>query len=290
LSPDLLWQLLLSGIANGTIYSVVALGFSLIYSVTGILNLAQGEFLMLGALLGVFLVTTLHLPLLAVFAIAVVVVAAIAAIFQRLALARPARLTAEAAIIITLGGSVFLRGSALAVWGPDTHTIPAFSGERPLDVLGATLLPQSLWLLGLTAVMAFGLWSFFRFTLLGKAMIACAENPTGARMVGISIERMSTVAFILSGAMGAVTGIVMTPLAFVNYETGLMIGLKGFVAALIGGMGSYGGAILGGLVLGEIESLGSVYLSSTYKDAISFALLIVVLLILPNGLLVRRRH
>lgn len=289
MSLDLLWQLVLSGITNGTIYSVVALGFSLIFSVTGILNLAQGEFLMLGALIAVFLVTTAHLPLPVVFVISVVTVSAIAAIFQRLALARPARLTTEAAIIITLGGSVFLRGTALAVWGPDTHTIPAFSGERPLDVLGAAVLPQSLWLIALTAVMGLALWSFFRFTLLGKAMIACAENPTGARLVGISIERMSTVAFVLSGAMGALTGIVMTPLAFVNYESGLMLGLKGFVAALIGGMGGFAGAILGGLVLGEIESLGSVYLSSTYKDAISFALLILVLLVLPNGLLARRK-
>jgi branched-chain amino acid transport system permease protein len=279
-----LLQYFISGLTNGAIYALIALGFGIIYNATTIINFAQGEMVMLGALCAISLYHLVpSLPVAFVGGMALVTVVGL--IFERLAL-RPVRdpnpLTL---IIITVGGGVLFKGLAMLFWGKDAYTLPSFSGEAPLHLGTATLLPQNLWVLGLTALVVLGLEAFFRLTLVGKAMRACAYNPRAARLVGISLGRMVQLSFGLSAALGAGAGILIAPLTLGVYDMGTMLGLKGFCAAILGGLGSSLGGVLGGLLLGVVEALGSGLISSGYRDAIAFFLLLLVLFLRPQGLI-----
>ena len=188
-------------------------------------------------------------------------------------------------IIITIGASIALRGLAQVVWGKEFHALPAFSGDAPIHVLGATLLPQSLWVLGVATAIVIGLYLFFNRTLLGKAILAASHNRDAAQLVGINITFVMLLSFGLSGALGAVAGILVAPITLTNFEIGIMLGLKGFAAAILGGLGNGLGAVLGGLIVGIAEAMGAGYISSDYKDAIAFVLILVVLFVKPSGLL-----
>jgi branched-chain amino acid transport system permease protein len=188
-------------------------------------------------------------------------------------------------IIITVGAGVFLKGVAMLLWGKEAYTLPPFSGEAPLHLGPATILPQNLWVLGLTLVLVLALEAFFRLTLMGKAMRACAYNLRAARLVGIAASRMVQLSFALSALLGAGAGILIAPLTLGVYDMGTMLGLKGFAAAIIGGLGSLLGGVLGGLLLGLAESFTSGLISSGYRDAVAFLLLLVVLFLRPRGLL-----
>jgi branched-chain amino acid transport system permease protein len=174
------------------------------------------------------------------------------------------------------------------IWDKEFHSLPAFSGENPIAVLGATLMPQSLWVFGVAAVVIVALWWFFSRTMFGKAMLATSHNNLAARLVGIGVKKVLLASFALSALLGAVGGIVVTPITFTNYEAGIMLGLKGFSAAVLGGLGNGGGAIVGGLIVGIAEALASGYLSSAYKDAIAFVIILFVLFFMPNGLFGKR--
>jgi len=191
-------------------------------------------------------------------------------------------------IIITIGASILLRGLATLVWDKKIHRVPAFSGETPIALGGATLLPQVLWVLGVSAVAVALLAWFFRRTLTGKAILAVSHNRLAARLMGISVRRVLAVSFGLSAALGALAGVLIAPIAFTSWDVGVMLGLKGFAAAILGGLGSSAGAVLGGLALGLIEALGAGYLSSAYKDVFAFLIIVAALVFLPNGLLGRR--
>jgi branched-chain amino acid transport system permease protein len=192
-------------------------------------------------------------------------------------------------IIITIGASILLRGLASLVWDKKIHAVPAFSGEAPLKFAGATLLPQTLWVLGATVVTVALLWWFFNRTLTGKAILAVSHNRLAAQLMGISVRRVLLVSFGLSAALGALAGVLIAPISFTTWDVGVMLGLKGFAAAILGGMGSGPGAIVGGLALGLIESLGAGYLSSAYKDVFAFVIILAALIFLPDGLAGRRR-
>jgi branched-chain amino acid transport system permease protein len=191
-------------------------------------------------------------------------------------------------IIITIGASILLRGLAGLVWDKKIHAVPAFSGEAPIAIAGATLLPQSLWVLGATVAAVAALWWFFNRTLTGKAILALSHNRLAAQLVGVSVRRVLAVSFGLSAALGALAGILIAPITFTSWDVGIMLGLKGFAAAILGGLGSGPGAIAGGLALGLLEALGAGYLSSAYKDVIAFAIMLAVLVLMPGGLAGRR--
>jgi len=283
-----LLQYIISGLTSGAVYALIALGFGIIYNATTIINFAQGEMVMLGALCAI---SIYHLfPSLPVaFLGSIIIVSLVGLVFERLAL-RPVRDPAPITlIIITVGGAVFIQGVAMLVWGKDAYPLPPFSGNTPLHLGPATILPQNLWVLGLTLVLVIALEAFFRLTLVGKAMRACAYNPRAARLVGISQGRMVQLSFALSAALGAGAGILIAPLTLGVYDMGLMLGLKGFSAAIIGGLGSLLGGVLGGLLLGLAESLTSGLISSGYRDAVAFLLLLVVLFLKPQGLMGGRR-
>lgn len=279
-----LLQYLISGLTNGAIYALIALGFVIIYHATTIINFAQGEMVMLGALCAISIYHLYpSLPLAFLGGAALVTVLGI--VFERLAL-RPVRdPNPITLIIITVGGAVFIKGVAMLLWGKEAYSLPSFSGDAPFHLGGATILPQNLWVLGLTAVVLLGMEAFFRLTLVGKAMRACAYNPKAARLVGISLGRMVQLSFALSAALGAGAGILIAPLTLGVYDMGTMLGLKGFCAAILGGLGSSFGGVLGGLILGVAESLATGLISSGYRDAVAFFILLLVLFIRPQGLI-----
>jgi branched-chain amino acid transport system permease protein len=187
-------------------------------------------------------------------------------------------------IIITIGASLVIRGLVQIWLGKGTHSFPAFSGEQPIHIAGATLLPQSLWVLGTTALVVVILWYFFNRTLAGKAILATSHNRLAAELVGINTQWVLLVSFAMSAALGAIGGILLTPITLTSYDVGIMLGLKGFVAAVVGGLGNGLGAVVGGLMVGIIEAMAAGYISSAYKDAIPFVLILFVLFFMPRGL------
>lgn len=280
---DLLFQLLVTGITVGSLYALIGLGFALIYNASDVVNFAQGEFVMLGAMTAIALLKAgLPLPLAALLATLATVV--IGLLLERFAIEPAAGTSVVTTIIITIGAAIFLRGAALLLWGKDFHALPAFSGDTPLRLGGATLLPQSLWVLGVTALLVVMVRAFFGRTLLGKALLACSFNQVAAQAVGINVKVMLRLAYGLSAGLGALAGILIAPITFSSYEAGAMLGLKGFSAAIVGGIGNPMGAVAGGLLLGILESLGAGLISSGYKDAIAFVFVLMVLFFEPTGL------
>jgi branched-chain amino acid transport system permease protein len=278
-----LLQFLFSGLTVGAVYALVALGFTIVYTASDVVNFAQGEFVMLGGMTTVFLTALgLPLPLAAALAVAATTLAGLALYHLAIAPARGA--STVTLIIITIGASIALRGLAQLVFDKQLHRLPAFSGDAPVSVLGATILPQSFWVMGGGVVTVVLLWAFINRTLVGKAVLATAGNRLAARLVGIDTSKIIGLSFALSAVIGAVAGILAAPITFTSYDIGPMLALKGFAAAMLGGMGSPVGAVVGGLLVGLIEALGAGYLSSTYKDAVAFIVILVVLFVLPGGL------
>lgn len=278
-----LLQFLFSGITVGATYALAALGFTLIYNASNVINFAQGEFIMLGGMLAV-LFTQAGLPLPAALLLAVLVPAVVGVLIEKLAIEPVKGAETVTLIIITIGASLVIRGLVQVFLGKNTHSLPAFSGDTPIEILGATLMPQSLWVLGVTAVVVVVLWYFFNRTLTGKAMLATSFNRVAAELVGINTNGMLFMSFAMSAALGAMGGILITPITLTSYDVGIMLGLKGFVAAVLGGLGNGLGAVVGGLLVGVLEAMGAGYLSSAYKDAIPFALILFILFFMPRGL------
>lgn len=280
-----LLQYLITGVTIGSIYTMVAVGFNIIYNVTEIINLAQGEFVMLGGLVMVSLHVWLGWPLAVAFICTVAIVTLAGLLLDRLAIRPIWRPSVLKLIIATIAASIVIKGAAMLIWGKDPFDLPAFSGRTPIFWAGASIQPQYLWILGFLIVIAVGLTLFFNRTIIGKAMTACADNADAARLVGINVEHMVLLSFALSAAIGAVAGMSMTPIALMDYDRGAMLAVKGFGAAILGGLGSFPGAICGGLILGLIESFGAGLLSSGYKDAYALIVLLMVLFLKPSGIM-----
>ena len=284
MQADQLLQFALSGLSTGAIYALIGIGFSIIFNATGIINFAQGEFVMLGGMLTFFCIDILKLPLWGAIPVSVAVATITGLLFERLAIRPLKSATPLSLVIITIGGSILIRGIAMLGWDKNTHALPGFSGDVPIVVFGASLLPQHLWIFAVTFVVIGGSKLFFNYTISGKAMRACSYNSRAASLIGIDVRRMVLFSFIISSAMGSLAGIIIAPLTMTAYDVGIMLGLKGFCAAIIGGMSSGFGTVLGGLLLGILESLGAGLISSGYKDAIAFVILLLILFIRPQGL------
>jgi branched-chain amino acid transport system permease protein len=277
-------QYTFSGLSTGAIYALIGIGFSIIFNATGIINFAQGEFVMLGGMLTLFFLEALKLPLWAAIPCAVAVSSLAGLLFERLAI-RPLRQpTPLNLVIITIAGSILIRGLAMLLWGKDTHSIPPFTGDEPISIAGATILPQHIWILAITLLIIAVNKFFFYHTISGKAMRACSYNRRAAGLVGIDVRRMVLFSFVISSVLGSLAGIIVAPLTMTAYDVGIMLGLKGFCAAIIGGMSSGMATVVGGLILGVLESLGAGLISSGYKDAIAFIILLLILFIRPQGL------
>ena len=277
-------QFIAGGLTAGSIYALVALGFSIVFLASRIINFAQGEFVMIGGMAATSLVA-LGLPLPVAMALAVAIAAVVGLLLEKLAIERASRADVTTLIIITIGASMLLRGIAQIVWGKGIRSLPPLSGDRPIGFGGATVLPQSLWVLGTMLAVVVALSWFFGHTRLGRAMLATAHNRFAAQLVGIDVRRVLFASFGLAAALGAIAGVLIAPIGFTSYDAGVMLGLKGFAAAMLGGLGSFQGAVVGGLLLGLLESLGAGFVSSAYKDAIAFIVLLAVLFVRPGGIL-----
>jgi branched-chain amino acid transport system permease protein len=278
-------QFIASGLTRGSIYALVGVGFAIIYNASNIINFAQGEFVMLGGMLTAFLFTTTGLlPIWLAVPSAIIVATMTGVAFYRFAIEPSQRASLATLIIITIGGSVLLRGIVEVALGKREFVFPAFSGESSIQVLGASIASQSLWVLGTLGIVAGLLWWFFEKTLFGKAMRATAQSPLAAQLVGIETRHVLLVSFGLAAALGALGGVLTTPITLTRYDIGIMLGLKGFAATMLGGLGNPFGALAGGLVLDLVEAFTGGYISSGYQDAVAFILILTVLMVRPGGL------
>ncbi len=277
-------QFLFSGITVGATYALVGLGFAIIYNATHIINFAQGEFLMLGGMMAYYFFEEVGLPMPVAIALAIAGTVMVGLALERFAI-EPARdASIVALIIITIGASIFLRGAAQLLWGRNYHSLPPLTGDQPIDIAGAAVTPQNLWIVGSTLVIIAALHWFFNHTMTGRAVRAAAFNPLAAQLAGVNKRRVVLLSFGLAAALGAVAGVLITPVALTYPSVGIMLGLKGFCAAILGGLGNPFGAILGGLIVGLSEAMTAGYISSDYKDAVAFVIILLVLFFLPNGL------
>jgi len=278
---DLL-QLLFAGLSQGAIYALIAIGFVAIFTVSGVINLAQGEFAALAGLVAISArASGLPLPVAAV--VAVVTVAIVAVVMERLTIAPVRAMTTLVSLILTLGVSTALKALMLLIYGPNAEGLEPIT-PGIVTLAGVSIRYQDLWILLVAAIVSAAVYWFYDRTVTGKALRACAEQPVAARLVGISLGRASLVSFLIAGCVGALAGVLASPVYFTSWEAGLALGLKGFVAATLGGLVSVRGAVLGGLVLGVLETLTAGYVSTGLRDAVAFLLLIVVLVVRPAGI------
>lgn len=284
-ATDQFAQFLVSGLTTGAVYALVAVGFSLVHNAARIVNFAQGDFLSLGGLLLYSLGTGLGLAPLLGLPLAVAGAAVMGAVLERLCLRPATKRDTVTLIFITVAASILLRGVFKILWGKEALFVPPFTSGEPIGLLGAVFTPQNLWVVGVTAASIAALGWFFKHTLAGRAMRAAAVNPRAAALMGIDPGRATMLAFGLAGALGALAGVCITPITSLSYDVGVLMGLKGFAAAVLGGYGSFVGAVVGGAVLGLLESLGAGLLSSVYKDVIAFVVLLAVLFVRPGGIM-----
>jgi branched-chain amino acid transport system permease protein len=281
-------QFLFSGLTVGAIYALVGLGFAIVYNSCHVINFAHGEFVMIGGMASVFLIAAgVPMPLAMLAAVAIAAVLGLA--LDKFAVEPARNASVVTIIIITIGASIFIRGAVEVVLGKDFYRLPAFSGEAPIQIGGATLQPQSLWVIGALVVVVAALKFFFERTRFGKAMLASSHNRLAAELVGIDVKLVLLASFGLSAGLGALAGILTAPITLTRYDIGIMHGLKGFCAAILGGLGSGYGAVAGGLALGIAEAMSAGYISSAYKDAVAFVIILAVLMFRPGGMFGQRR-
>jgi branched-chain amino acid transport system permease protein len=283
LSATLL-QLIASGVAMGSIYALVALGFNVIYKTTDAINFAQGEWVMVGGVLAAAMLAADAGPFWAVLLGAVLLVGLLGAVSERIVI-RPLRAPSPMLLtLLTIGLAIATKSLVMLVFGKSPNGYPAFSGEVPIQLAGASIHPQSLWIIGITALVMVAIHLFFEKTLLGRALRAAAADRDAARLVGVNVSAMVMWSFALAALVGAIAGVAITPLIFTDYNAGTTLGFKGFSAAMLGGIGSLYGAVAGGLLLGIAEALSGGLISSQFKDATAFCVLLLVLFLRPAGL------
>ena len=283
-------QYLLSGVTTGSVYAVIGIGFNIIYNSTGIINFAQGEFLMLGGMISISLSHLMPLPL--AILIAVLATGLIGVVLQLLFISWLKNPAVMRMIIITIGLSILVREASLHVWDEKVRALPFFSGDETtsLAVLGARISPQVIWILGISAAMVAGLTLFFRSTLMGKAMRACASNGTAARLCGIRTSSLVTLSFFIAAAMGALAGCAVSPMTQTQYDMGTSLAVKGFTCAVLGGLGNVTAAVAAGLLIGILESASISVLPLAYKDVVALTIMLAILFFRPEGLFGARRR
>jgi branched-chain amino acid transport system permease protein len=278
-------QIVIGGLLQGGVFAIVALGFSLVYRVANVVNLSQGAFCVLGAMGMYYFQVAFGWPLLPAAAAAIACATAFALLVGAFTFVPAvARLPASSALVLTAGLLTFFIGVTLVVWGNQPYSLPPFSGEAPLVIGGVRVPTQGLWLAAVSAAMILGLWLLLQKTTFGRALRACAENPLAARLMGIDLPRMTLMSFGLAAFIGAAGGVLVAPIMSLQFDTGQFFTISGFIAVAIGGMGSFAGSIVGGLLLGIAEQLAAFYVSSLFANTLALLLLLFVLILRPAGL------
>jgi branched-chain amino acid transport system permease protein len=282
------FQFLVSGLTTGSIFALIGLGYYLIFICTRIINFAQGALVQLGGVMALSFLLSWGMPHIVVFFLTFFFGAVIGVAFQKLLVSPAGRSGVLPSILMTIGGFIFFEQIIYVFWTKDELMFPSISGEAPLNVMGVMILPQAIWIVGITLGILFLFWLFFKRSIYGSAMMAAAEKPEAARLMGISVKRMTSFAWALATGLAGVAGILIAPITFAGGSLSAEMGIKGFVAVILGGITHFSGAVVGGMLLGVTEALTTGYLSSGFKDAISFALLIFILAIRPEGLMGKR--
>jgi branched-chain amino acid transport system permease protein len=287
--PDiqLLLQFLVNGVSIGCVYGLIGIGFCVIYNASGIVNFAQGAFVMLGGIVTQGLMARAGLGLLPAAAIAVLAVSVAGAVIERLVI-RPLwhrRATMFVMILATLAVQIVLERLTLIAVGDSPLTLPAFTAGGPLHLGGVAISYQMLWIAGGSLLLVTGLGLFFARTRTGRAMRACAMNPEAASLLAIPVSALLTLSFALSAGLGAVAGILVTPTQYTAYNVGVPFAISGFIAAILGGFGNAAGAFLGGIMLGVAQSLAIVTFGAGTKNVVALSIMLAFLLIRPSGLL-----
>jgi branched-chain amino acid transport system permease protein len=284
MQTGLLLQYLVAGLTYGTIYAVVGVGFNIIYNTTGIINFAQGEFVMLGGMTAVTLAAFVPLP--AAIAVAVLVTMVVGALVELTFIRWLGRPTVLRMIIITIGVSILIRELALVLWGESVRALPYFTGNEvtSLAFAGVHVSPQVLWSLATCVAIVASLWLFFQHTSLGRQMRACASNRDAAALCGVPTRNLVTLSFALSAGIGALAGCVVSPITYTAYGIGSGLAIKGFTVAILGGLGNSTAAVIAGFVVGILEAFSVSLMPAAYKDAISVAILLAILFVRPSGL------
>lgn len=279
-------QIVVGALQVSSIFAIIALGFSVVYRVTGIINLAQGMFCVLGALITYTLQVTLKWPLpLAAFSAIAVTTAYGVGLGMLAFVPALSKLSQSNILMLSAGALTMTDGLMLVFWGSNPYSLPPFSQEAPVDIFGIRVASQSLWVIGTTLIIMVGAWYLFARTTFGKALTACSENPLAARLMGINFKLMALASFALAAMTGAIGGIVIAPLATLQFDSGHYFTLSGFMAVAIGGMSSFVGSAAGGIVLGLTEQLAAGYISSLFSNAVALCLLLAVMLLRPSGLI-----
>lgn len=275
-------QYVAGGLAVGTVYGLIGAGFSLIYNSSKVINFAQGEFVVLGGLVAFSFTTLLGGHRAAAAASIAVVLALGAVLYLVLRVARKGS-TEFTFVMVTLAVAIALRGAAGLIWGTEYRTFTLYPSGT-IRVAGAVISHGTLWMLAVTVLASLLLWTILNRTLVGKAMRACANDPLAARAIGIDPARMVLLSYLGSAFLGALAGVLLTPMLMMSYDNGVMLALKGFTAAVAGGLLNPFGAIAGGLLIGVLEGIGVGLISSELQNAYAFIVLLVVLLARPQGL------
>ena len=283
---EIFFQLAVSGLTTGAVYSLIALGFITIYRASNILNLAQGEFVMLGALCAVFFIEKFGLSYFHAAVSSVLLVSLVGIILQR-AVIHPIRDEPILILImVTIGLSMFMSGGAGVLFGHSPQSLPPIIDIPSFEIFGSVRInTQSFFVIGTTLLLVLILYGLSRYTFIGKAMEAVSTDRLGSDLTGIPGNFIIMLSFGISAGIGAIAGIFITPLFFTQYNSGAILGLKGFSAAVIGGWGKYSGAVLGGFILGVVESVSVGFIPAGYKDAIAFIVLLLILYFKPKGIL-----
>jgi len=278
-------QFVFSGVMIGSVYGLIAVAFCIVYKATEVINFAQGEFVMLGGMIAASVFKTFGLSIPVSFAAAVGIAFGLGVFSERVTFGLSRHRAVLNLIIVTLGLGIAVKGAVMMIWGKFPKILPAFSGETPIVIFGAFLIPQALWIVGISLVVMLCMRFFLEKTLTGTAMRAAAADRMAASLVGISARHASNISFGIASAIGALAGVIITPVTLTSYDHGTILGIKGFCAAVIGGLGNVYGGFLGGLILGLVEAFAAGWGSSGYRDVVAFLCLIFILLIRPKGLL-----
>ncbi len=284
MTTELIMQYIFAGLTYGFMYAIVAIGFNIIYNTTGIINFAQGEFLMLGGMIAI----SLHhyLPLPAAIAASVILVMMIGALVEMVFIRWLASPSVLRMIIITIGLSILIREVAFHIWGVNVRSLPYFTGNEvsSVSIFGARISPQVLWVIGICTIIVVFLSLFFKYTMMGRQMRACSANRNAAILCGISARNMVTFSFALSAGIGALAGCAISPIAYTQYNNGTALAIKGFTVAILGGLGNSMAAVAAGILLGLLESFSIWILPVAYKDAVALTILLLILFVRPGGL------
>lgn len=282
---SLLLQFLFSGLTAGSVYALVGIGFNIVYNSTSIINLAQGEFVVVGGLMMWFFVEEMKFPFLVSFVLTLTVAGLLGFLMERLTI-RPLIKKGDLLlmIMVTIAVSILLRGLLMFKFGKDPYTYPSFTEGEPINFLGAIISQQTVWVIGITCFCIILLYLFFNRTIIGRAMKACSLDIKAARLMGIDVSKVVMLSFIISAVVGALGGIAITPISLMEYDKGAMLSVKGFCAAIMGGLGRGRGAVVGGFTLGVLESLTAGYIHSGLKDAVALLIMLFILFLKPAGI------